>query len=72
MCSQVGDDKYKRILVSEAQHGRREMLPHGPKKKPNYTSYPPGLGSALPSWVAFDKHVSHLTLGEMVLKCYMY
>ncbi|XP_045426391.1 EF-hand domain-containing family member C2 [Pipistrellus kuhlii] len=53
----VGEDKYKRILVTEAKHGRRETLLHGPKTTPNYSSYPSALGSAVPSWVAFDKHV---------------
>ncbi|XP_014312908.2 EF-hand domain-containing family member C2 [Myotis lucifugus] len=57
MGMEVGEDKYKRVLVSEAQHGRREMLPYGPKKKPNHSAYPSGAGSTLPSWVAFDKHV---------------
>lgn len=61
----MGDDKYKKVLVSEVQHGRREMLPYGPKKKPNHSAYPSGAGSTLPAWVAFDKHVSHIPWREM-------
>ncbi|XP_059535806.1 EF-hand domain-containing family member C2 [Myotis daubentonii] len=53
----VREDKYKRVLVSEVQHGRREMLPYGPKKKPNHSAYHSGEGGTLPAWVAFDKHV---------------
>ncbi|XP_039107841.1 EF-hand domain-containing family member C2 isoform X2 [Hyaena hyaena] len=46
-----------RMLVSEDKPGiGGEPLP-GQKPKPKYSEYPRGMGSSLPSWVAFDKQV---------------
>lgn len=38
-----------------------ELLP-GQKIRPKNTVYPKGDGADAPSWVAFDKQVSHMTL----------
>lgn len=41
-----------------------ELLP-GQKGKPKYSAFPKGTGYCAPSWVAFDKQVSHIIFGEI-------
>ncbi|XP_047700925.1 EF-hand domain-containing family member C2 isoform X1 [Prionailurus viverrinus] len=46
-----------RMLVSEDKPGiGGELLP-GQKMKPKYSDFPKGMGSTVPSWIAFDKQV---------------
>lgn len=40
-----------------------DLLP-GQKIKPKHSVFPKGDGTDAPSWVAFDKQVSHMTLGR--------
>ncbi|XP_054422302.1 EF-hand domain-containing family member C2 [Pteronotus mesoamericanus] len=52
----VGKDKFHRMLVTEDKRGIGE-LPLRQRTKPKYSVFPKGMGSAVPSWVAFDKQV---------------
>lgn len=52
------------MLVTEDKPGIGE-LPLRQRMKPKYSVFPKEMGSGVPSWVAFDKQVSHMTLGEM-------
>ncbi|KAM7044360.1 EF-hand domain-containing family member C2 isoform 1-T1 [Molossus nigricans] len=52
----VGKDKSHRMLVAEGKPGIGE-LPLAQMTKPKYSEFPKAMGSAVPSWVAFDKQV---------------
>nr|KAF6492001.1 EF-hand domain containing 2 [Molossus molossus] len=52
----VGKDKSHRMLVAEGKPGIGE-LPLAQSTKPKYSAFPKAMGSAVPSWVAFDKQV---------------
>lgn len=54
-----------RMLVSEDKPGIGGELLLGQKIKPKYSVFPKGMGIDMPSWVAFDKQVNHVTLGDM-------
>jgi hypothetical protein len=54
-----------RMLVGEDKPGIGGALLFGQKIKPKYSVFPKGMGTDSPSWVAFDKQVSHVTLGDM-------
>ena len=58
-CNNVG------MLVGEDKPGIGGELLFGQKIKPKYSVFPKGMGTDSPSWVAFDKQVSHVTLGDM-------
>ena len=51
--------------MSEDKPGIGGELLLGQKVNPKHSVFPKGMGTASPSWVAFDKQVSHMTLGEM-------
>jgi hypothetical protein len=51
------------MLVTEDKPGIGGHPMLGQKVKPKYTEYPQGEGANVPSWVAFDKQVSHEALG---------
>lgn len=53
------------MLVGEDKPGIGGELLFGQKIKPKYSVFPKGMGTDSPSWVAFDKQVSHVTLGDM-------
>lgn len=53
------------MLVSDEKPGIGGEPLLGQKIKPKCSIYPKGDGSDVPSWVAFDKQVSHMTLGGM-------
>lgn len=54
-----------RMLVSDEKPGiGGELLP-GQKIKPKNTVFPKGDGADAPSWAAFDKQVSHMTLERL-------
>lgn len=51
--------------MSEDKPGIGGELLLGQKMKPKYSVFPKEMGTGLPSWVAFDKQVSHVTLGDV-------
>ncbi|GAB5584545.1 EF-hand domain-containing family member C2 [Prionailurus iriomotensis] len=54
-CQHWGFCNNVRMLVSEDKPGiGGELLP-GQKMKPKYSDFPKGMGSTVPSWIAFDK-----------------
>jgi hypothetical protein len=52
------------MLVSENKPGVGGDLLYGQKIKPKHSVFPKGDGTDAPSWVAFDKQVSHMILGR--------
>lgn len=53
------------MLLSEGKPGIGGEPLLGEKMKPKYSVFTKEIGSDVPSWVAFDRQVSHMTLGEM-------
>lgn len=53
------------MLVSEDKPGIGGELLLGQKVKPKYSAFPRGTATNVPSWVAFDKQVSHMALEEI-------
>lgn len=53
------------MLVSEDKPGIGGQLLLGQKVKPKYSAFPRGTATYVPSWVAFDKQVSHMALAEI-------
>lgn len=54
-----------RMLLSEGKPGIGGEPLLREKTKPKYSVFTKEIGSDVPSWVAFDRQVSYMTLREM-------